>query len=46
MRGGEVLRLMQIRNYAWSSELESKEKMESRRLEFEIEHENRRRELE
>jgi hypothetical protein len=42
---GEVLRLMQIRNSAWASELESKEKMDSRRLAFEIESETRRREL-
>jgi DNA polymerase elongation subunit (family B) len=43
---GEVLWLMQIRNSAWSPELESKEKMTSRRLAFEIESETRRRELE
>jgi hypothetical protein len=43
---GKVLRLMQIRNSAWSFELVSKEKMESRRLAFEIERETRRRELE
>jgi hypothetical protein len=43
---GEFLRLMQIRNSARSSELKSKEKLEYRRLAFEIESENRRRELE
>jgi hypothetical protein len=43
---GEFLRLMQIRNSARYSELKSKEKMEYRRLAFEIERENRRRELE
>jgi hypothetical protein len=46
MRGGVIAEAHANKELAWSSDLESKETMESRRLGFEIERETRRRELE